>query len=145
MEEVLKKAYSLSLKYLQHRMRTKWEMTNYLRRHMFSEDIIAQCIALLCQHRYVDDQEYCKTYVEYGKSRLKSIRQVYNELMQRGIDRHIISQYLVDYPEEEIILKLLSKRSLSKNNDRRRLTAYLLNRGFQYETVKKVLDGVNLT
>ncbi|SHF03225.1 regulatory protein [Caldanaerobius fijiensis DSM 17918] len=140
MEDCLKEIFDLSLRYLMHRMRTKREMVDYLKKHLYDSEVIDQCISMLCAYNYIDDEEYCKHYIEYSKEKLKSMKQIYYELMQKGVDKHIITKYLIDYDENEIIFKLLNKKSLwERYRDEHKIINYLLRKGFQYENIKKVL------
>lgn len=141
MEECLKGALNAALRYLTSRMRTRQEVLKYLKNHLYEDEVINQCISILCDYNYINDEEYCKHYIQYGKEKLKSMRQIHYELVQKGIDKNIIDKYLIDYDEDEIVSKLLNKKLLSKQNwNNYKIINYLLQKGFKYESIKSALQ-----
>ena len=83
--------------------------------------------------------------------KLKPLRVIKFELKQKGITEEIIEQVLSDSKEEKgdlekakkIIDKKISKyKGLEKQKIREKLGRFLASRGFDYDTIKKAIDGV---
>ena len=73
---------------------------------------------------------------------------LYQELIQKGIDRDLIEKTLNNYREEEEVkpAKELAQRKLKKSyqnldevTTKRRLYGFLQRRGFSYDTIQEVL------
>ena len=99
---------------------------------------------------YIDDLRYAQYFVE-NSCRGRSRRDIEQRLYRRGIDRDIIRQVLEELrPDSEddigAVWAALRKKSVTQDNiggldfdDRRKLYAYLMRKGFSSECVGRVL------
>ena len=142
--------YNLSLRFLSYRLRSEKEMIDYLKRNKLSEQIIARIMAKLIEHKFIDDSEFAKLWIEQRtKYKHKPIRVIEFELGQKGISKEIIDDVLADYDEKKNVdldsAKKLAKkkldfyRVLDPKKRREKVMSHLLRKGFSYEVVKKVL------
>jgi regulatory protein len=144
-EEVFQKA----LKYISYKPRTKFEVVKKLNENDFNQDIISIVLEMLIEKGYVDDSQYAKNWVEnrsFYKPRSKKL--ITWELKNKQISEDIISEVTGEMiPEEELAMLAAEKyaRRLSgyeKDVFFRRLSGYLIRRGFSYSTVNSTVQTV---
>jgi len=137
-------------RFLAIRMRSEKEIRVQLRRKGFEEDVIDETIERLLTVGLIDDNAFVAAYVKDRvafKPRSRSALE--RELASKGINddvaRHVIDSVL--HPEDELILaKALAKKFLQKQSrhphevQQRRLTSFLLRRGFSYQFIRDILE-----
>jgi regulatory protein len=150
LSEIKKEAKELSLKFLSYRMRSEKEVRDKLKSKGFAKDIIDEIIGDLKRVNLLDDYEFASARIRdrlsnnpRGKALLKQ------ELYKKGIKPEIIEKILKEHfagEAEELGLakRLLEKRkkryeSLEENVAKRRMSDFLLRKGFSYDIVKQVL------
>lgn len=133
--------FDKALNYLSYRMRTEYEMRQYLKKKKYEEQFIDECILRLKEDNYINDSEFAEEYVEYGSRSLKSRKQIIYELIKKGVDKNIIEQKLLNYDEEKIISQLIDKKYKNKSVDSNKFILYMQRKGFNYGVVKKLIDG----
>jgi regulatory protein len=143
--EIFDRYYNLSLRFLSYRPRSEKEVVDYLKKKKLSEGTIAQIMQRLTELRFVNDLEFARFWLEHRKKGLNLIK---IELNQKGISRenieHAISELDIKEKESKLINKLIEKklRILSKYDKREaeeKIIAFLMRKGFDYETIKKHL------
>lgn len=144
--DLFEKYYNYSLRFLSYRPRSEKEIRDYLKKKKVSQDIIQQIIAKLKEHKFLNDEEFTKWWVE-SRTRFKprSLRLIKMELKQKGISSDIIdAQVSNDFEQAKKLAekKIARYKGLSKNQLYQKLGGLLSRRGFNYETVKKVIDEV---
>ncbi|MDO4527917.1 MAG: regulatory protein RecX, partial [bacterium] len=111
---------------------------------LFSEDDIEAVISRLKVKNYLSDRKFAEFYIENRNLKKGiSLRQLSQELSQKGIDRTLIDELLTTSPrsEKEEIQKIIVKRL--KNPAKatpEKLTRYLLSKGFPYDLAKECID-----
>lgn len=114
------------------------------------DKMISLIISKLKEYKFIDDLEFVRFWIEQRtKFKNKPIRVIEFELRQKGISKDLIEEALSKFDEKkdldlENAKKLAEKkldfyRSLSSQKRREKVTNYLLRKGFNYDTVKKVL------
>ncbi len=125
------------------------------------EFIIEKVISKLKEQKFVNDGEFARWWVESRlRFRPRSINLIKRELLQKGIERDIIDAQISNLPAKqdlasrdrflissdlELAKKLIEKRvekfkSLPKSEIYRKVGSYLARRGFDWETIKQVID-----
>lgn len=149
--EQARKARSVAMDYLGYRARSEHEVRQKLLCSGFTDEVADDVLARLRELGYLDDRAYARSYVTarfrtrgYGPRRLRS------DLMRRGLARHVIDDVLAGLEEEEDLLDAARQHArkrwprLAREPDayarRRKLTAYLLRRGFTHDTVRRVVE-----
>ncbi len=144
-------ARGVALVYLGYRARTEHEVRQKLARSGFDEAVAEPTVARLRELGYLDDAAYARAYVEarfrnrgYGPGRLRS------DLRRRGVARGLIDAVLEALVDQEDMLEAARSHAekrwprLAAEADpfkrRRKLTQYLLRRGFSYETARRVVE-----
>ncbi len=137
-----------ALDFLSIRSRSYREMENYLFRKGFSSDIIREVLNRLNEKGYLDDLEFAKKFITYkrkrkviGKNLLKK------ELFRKGISREIVRKAIretgsdsIDFEEVVQLAKKKLKGLKNSKNKATKLAYYLNQRGFEQETINKVIE-----
>lgn len=138
------RAKERSLYLLKDRARTEAEIARKLREGFYPEPVIGRVLGFLREYRLVDDEEYGRRYVEiYGQSR--SARWIQNSLRKRGLTAPQIEQALEQGNIEEgaQIEAFLRRKHYDAETaapeEKRKIFAALLRRGYSYEVVSKYL------
>lgn len=98
---------------------------------------------------YIDDEAYAPKLAEYLiHTKRFGLRKAKYEMLHRGLDEQLVENVLDRYGEDEIdeeITLLLSRRyrdKLSDPDDRRRTTAALARRGYDFRAVKRCIQAL---
>ena len=146
-DDQIEEGYQRALKYISYKPRTKFEVVKKLKENEFDEDIISIVLEMLVEKGYVNDSQYAKNWVENRsvyKPRSKKL--ITWELKNKQLSEDIISEVTGEMmPEEELAMLAAEKyaRRLSgyeKEVFFRRLTGYLIRRGFSYSTVNSTVQ-----
>ncbi len=141
--------YQKALKYISYKPRTMHEVNRKLNENDFNQDIIPIVLEMLVEKGYVNDSQYAKNWVENRsvyKPRSKKL--VTWELKNKKISEDIIREVTGDMMPEEKLATLAAEkyaRRLSgyeKEVFFRRLSGYLIRRGFSYSTVNSTVQTV---
>lgn len=134
-------ALEKSVKYLGVRMRSAYEIRQYLRTKGYNNEDIAEVVAFLEECKYVDDAAYAGAFI---RDRLNfnpcGSKKMYAELRKRGISGEVISAALAENMYEEIEIDAAIKVALKQRTDNKdKLLRYLLGRGFTYAAARSAL------
>jgi len=149
--EQKRKAKEIALNFLSYRSRSEKEISERLKKKGFNPGNIEEVISDLKRVNLLDDYEFaCQWIKDRLKSRPRGLALIRQELIRKGIKKEIIEKALDEsYPEEDevkLASELIKKREkrytgLDKKLARKRMSDFLLRRGFPYEVVKETLDG----
>lgn len=133
--------------------RSHWEIRTRLIEHGVYGEELEQVIAELISDNFLDEERFAKAYVS-GKFRIKrwgkiKIRQ---ELKLRKISEYSMRKAFaeIDYDDYlNTLHNLLEKknehlRAKDKWDRRKKLTAYATQKGYEYDMIKEVLEGLGL-
>lgn len=144
-----RKAKEAALNLLSYRARSEKEISQKLKGKGYSQAIIEDVITDLRRVNLLEDYEFaCGWIRDRLKNRPRGVALLRQELIRKGIEKEIIEKALEEfYPEDEevkIASELIRKRGkryreLDRKIARKRMTDFLLRRGFSYEVVKVVL------
>lgn len=143
------KAYDRAVRYLSFRPRSVAEVRRYLARTEDDPEVITAVIGRLTENGYLDDGEFARFWVENRQRfRPKGVAALRQELRQHGVDPETIAATLADMnPSEAAYQAGLSQATrLAKlaHTDpvscRRKLSEFLLRRGFDHDTVQETVS-----
>lgn len=154
-EEILhtllpKRAKLRCMNLLQSKDYTESQLRRKLSEGGYPESVIDEALDYVKSYHYVDDERYCKQYIEY-QSTNRSRQRIITDLMHRGIEKELILQTyeemsdVVD-PDAELkqILKFLQKKkydaSLADYKEKQKIYASLARKGFGQEQIRRALD-----
>jgi len=146
-EAEFKKILDKLLNFATLRPRSEKEIKDYLKRKKSPESITEELFKRLNNLELIDDTEFARWWVEQRQSfSPKTKRVLSNELRIKGIDREIIKEILeeTEIDEEKIAKELIIKKmykweKLDDKIRRQKITQYLAGRGFDWNTIGKVV------
>lgn len=146
-EKLLNKA----LRYLSFRPRSEKEIRDYLLKKKADEQTLEKIVKNLKEHKFIDDESFVKWWIEQRtviKPRAEKF--IRFELRRKGINQDLIDKnfegdLVSDYEKAK---NLADKRLVrySKLTDRNKiyekLGRFLASKGFNYDTIKEVIDQI---
>lgn len=142
LESEKRSALDKALTHITRSMKTEKEVRDYLKRKGYLEEVAEYVVGKMKEYSYLDDGAYAETYAQSAVKR-KGKKMISLELKRKGVSDEEISAALTDLQgEEESAQKLLEKYFRGKVADEktmRKAYAYLLGKGYDYETAKNAL------
>lgn len=150
-DEGVLKARSSALHFLTYASRTEHQVRERLAKQKFHRRIIHQVIRELYDLGYIDDRKYAMEYAEarfknkgYGPDRIR------RELISDGVSHQCVEAAIDQNSSEELLqerAKTLAERFLVRVHGtypekRKKLTAYLVRRGYEYIMAKQLVSEV---
>jgi regulatory protein len=150
--EIRQECLDKALKYLGGRLHSQQELKRKLSRQEYSPALIDEVLADLSRLGYVDDQRFAKTKaMASAKHKHHGPRRAMVELMKAGVKREVAQGAVGDVYEgndntavaRELAMKQAARlRKLDPEVARRRLVGMLSRRGFDYDSIRPVVDEV---
>jgi regulatory protein len=143
--DTAERAAGRALDLLSYRPRSEAEIRERLTER-YDPETAGEVLERLRRSGLVDDREFARYWVqnrlEHNPRGAAALRQ---ELYQKGVDESAIEEALAEYDEEEAATRAAETarrklRGLPPDVFRRRLTDYLLRRGFSYGVVRAVVQ-----
>jgi regulatory protein len=150
-------AYQDALNFVSYRPRSSKEIIDKLTHKGFERELANQVVDQLKDQRLLNDVEFARMYVRdrlKGKPMGKALLR--KKLMEKGISfqlsERVLKEYVTDENEETAAQTLLARKlktgaaRLSKLDSaarQKRLTEYLLRRGFSIEIASKTARSMN--
>ncbi len=132
-----------ALRYLAYRPRTVREMARKLTDKGYDPVTVDLVLAFLKEHKFLDDAAFTVMWIRSRTGEKPcGRRRIYAELVQKGVDRELIEQYLADLSpekEEEMAAALAARKCRRDSFDYQKLGGFLVRRGFTPGLVKKIL------
>jgi regulatory protein len=137
------KWYDRTLNLLSFRLRSEWELRDYLKRKECPPTVTEKILNKLSVNGYVNDEQFAKRWVENRRlMKATSRRKLAQELQQKRIPRDIIDTVLADdkdqTDEREVLRELVAKKR-QRYPDQIKLMQYLARQGYSYDDIKTVL------
>ena len=136
------------MRYLAGRPHTVAEIHRHLRSKKFDTDTIDHAIGRLRAQRYVDDEAFARWWLEQrDRFKPRGDRALRTELAQKGVARDVVDIVLGERAPDadvELARRALSRpltrwTDMSDADKRRKIHAYLVSRGFDYDTIEEVV------
>ena len=140
--------YEAAVLYLGNRPRSVSEIRRHLRGKRYDDEAIDGAIDKLRAQRYVDDLDFAKYWVEQrSRFRPKGDRALVSELSSKGVARETIDAALGEMPAESETdrarpanaRQLRRWESLEPPERKRKIHAFLAQRGFGYDVIDEVI------
>lgn len=153
-DEILKaeeeiNAYNYALSVLARNAKSEKQLRTKMQEKGYDRQFIDNAIIRLKQQKYIDDERYSEMLInskinnsKYGKRKIKGT------LYEKGINPEIIDEKLSQISEEDELeraynLAAKKLRTLKEEDTRKisiKLSNYLVNKGFEFSTVKKAVS-----
>ena len=146
-KDELEKAYLRSLRLIDTRPRSSYEVASRLKKAGYGDNIIASVMDRLKSANLVCDAEFARTWVENRCIfRPRSKRALVLELHQKGVADSEIQSVVCDLDEASLAQRTAEKyaprcKELPFDEFRKKMSGYLLRRGFGYGTVTEVVQA----
>ena len=123
-----------------------------LKEGLYPDEVIDEAVEYVISYGYVDDLRYAKSYIRSNRT-TRGRHEIEQKLRSKGISQDIISEAFEnegpgEEEEEELIRRYLIKKCRSINiideAARRKIFAYMYNKGFAPDRVSPILDEVLL-
>lgn len=144
--ECMEKAFSQ----LSARGRSVDELRQYLKKKNFSEKHVEETLDYMKEKGYLNDYDFSMSFV---KEKIKSGKSgkdiIIRDLHRKGVGRKIIDKVIresgADVTDDDALFGLAMKKYMSvkdKENCFVKVSAYLRGRGFDYESINRVLRRI---
>ncbi|MCX5693645.1 MAG: regulatory protein RecX [Candidatus Omnitrophica bacterium] len=140
------RAYAFLL--LKFRLRSENELKARLKQKGFSTELAQATVNFLKDKKFIDDRVFARGWVSSRLKRPLGLRKIRQELMQKGLDKEVISEALAQakecYNERQLVEQLAQQKfSKLKNIDplkaKARVYGYLMRRGFSPDIISDVV------
>jgi regulatory protein len=161
--------YNRALRFLSYRPRSEKEIRDYFSKNNkqrliinkqetranVKEETINAIVKKLKEYKFINDEEFAKIWIKQRtKIKPRAWRVIQYELKQKGISDEIIKglQFSEEENDQDLDLesaKILVQRklkrygSLPKYEQREKIGRFLAGKGFNWNTIKKVIDEIN--
>lgn len=138
------KAYNQALGQIARRVRSEWEVRDYLKRKGYDPELIDEIVKRLYGIDLLNDAEFARMWIDNRRLlKATSTRRLQMELRQKHISDDIIRSSLAnDLADERAIVHdlVVRKRKIARFQDDQKLIAYLMRQGFNYDDIKQALS-----
>jgi regulatory protein len=145
-DALVESAVDRALRYLSYRPRSESEVRVRLSRYGYNDHIVACALDRLRGSGLIDDASFAAFWRENRASfSPRSSRLVAQELRQKGVSSEIIAETMETLDNEAEAYRAGYKKAHSMDRTdyygfRRKLGAFLLRRGFDYEVIRLVVE-----
>lgn len=122
----------------------------------YPENIIDQTIEYVRSYHYIDDRRYAMSFITW-KSSTDSKNTIRRKLIEKGVAKDVIDSCIEEYYveddlnrncERELIERLITKKCRNTTEleyeERQKLIASIMRKGFTYYDVEAVLSGLSI-
>jgi regulatory protein len=132
-------------RYLSYRPRSEGEMRSRLSQRGFKDSVIDRTINTLLQQGLLDDYKFAEFWKENRLAfKPRSKRLIKKELLDKSVSPDVVEQVIQDIDDEDnaYVLgrnRLHSLEGLDYADFYRRLSSFLVYRGFPYEITRRII------
>jgi len=138
------KLYNQALRYVALRLRSRWEVEQYLSRKQASPALIEQLLNKLSNIGMIDDEKFAEAFVSNRRLlRPTPRRKIIAELRQKHVAGEVIERIVGNDSSDEqaaLLAVIERKRRQTKYQDDLKLMQYLARQGFGYSDIKSALN-----
>ncbi len=134
------------MNYVLFKMRTVAEVRRKAQMLKLQDEYIDEAIEYLIEAGYLNDEKYCKKYVENVMRLQQSSRnEIKIDLLKKGVSEDIIDEYVftdetLEFEEQCAVILANKKHKLG--TEQLKIKKYLLSKGYSYESVSKAIDNL---
>lgn len=140
--------YNKCIKYISYRIRSKYEIINYLNKFKLDYFTIENIIEMLEENNLINDEIFVKAFINdkinfttSGPYKIKL------ELMKHNIDKYLIDKYLDNIDKQliynkisKIVEKILKNKKYPKSVLKNKIYKTLINNGYYNEDIMYILN-----
>jgi regulatory protein len=142
-QDSIESSYDRALDYLSYRPRSRAEVVGYLQKRGMTEEQVEIIMERLQSAGFVDDAAFARYWVENREQfRPRGLRALRYELQGKGVSGEVIDEALASVDASSSAYRAASRKAQQLSTvDRvvfqRKLTEYLLRRGFDYQVAQE--------
>jgi regulatory protein len=142
------KCLEAAYRYLSYRPRSEQEVKLRLKKHGFDRQLIEAVVVRLKEQNLVDDSAFARFWKDSRlSSKPRSKRLIRRELRAKGVAAETVEQVTDDIDDAVNAYRLGRKRvpallGLDYPDFYRRLSGYLVYRGFPHEIIKRIIPAL---
>jgi regulatory protein len=142
--KLIDKAYN----YLSYRQRSRQELERYLSRHSDDKSQIDEILERLTRSGTVQDADMAASWIRDRQAiRPRSRRMLEQELRAKGIAKEVVAEALEALSDDDELkaAQQIAERKMKqeKFRDKRKLSQYLAQQGFNYDLIRRVLETLD--
>ncbi len=147
-EDIEERLYRRAQRLIGRRPRAEHELRQRFERDKIPQDVQHAVVQRLKDHGLIDDHAFAEAWIENRQVfRPRSALALRTELRQKGVSNEIIEQHLADFDDGQAAIRAARKgarryRSMDQETFRKRLSGYLLRRGFGHSIVSSVVARI---
>lgn len=150
--EVIGKRAKLRVLHLLNDMgRTEAQLRQKLERDGYTTDVVEEAVSYVKSFGYINDENYARIYIDNRKNR-KSRKEIFANLLQKGIDREVVERVFEECYEGEdarkAIAQILKKKhydpETADRKETQKILGYLSRKGFGYEDIFSVSEMLDI-
>ena len=137
-------ATNLAMNYVSSKIITAKQLKDYLRNKGYKTNVITKVVDKFNEYGVLNDENFASAYVNIKQNSL-SKRAIEQKLMQKGVNKDIASSCLEDFDDTQVAIKTAEKFMKNKECTEENITKlmrHLSYKGFDYETISKVLNNL---
>lgn len=147
-EERARKAYEMLVKYLALSARSEKECKNKLYDKGYHKNEVEYAIERAKKYKYIDDEEYVRTYLMFNKNRYGAKKIAYKLVNEKGVDKRIVDIILSDNLDEDFQIesamktaqKYAKQKKITDKSGAQKIGAHLYQKGFDTSIINKVMS-----
>ena len=146
-EERAQKAYESLVKYLALSARSEKECKNKLYDKGYHKNEVEYAIERAKKYKYIDDEEYVRTYLLFNKNRYGAKKIAYKLINEKGVDKNTVENVIADNIDEDFQVenamkmaqKYIKQKKIVDKKDAQKVGAHLYQKGFDARIINKVI------
>ena len=150
-EVIGKRAKLRALHLLNDMGRTEAQLRQKLERDGYTTDVVEEAVSYVKSFGYINDENYARIYIDSRKNR-KSRKEIFANLLQKGIDREVVERVFEECYEGEdarkAIAQILKKKhydpETADRKETQKILGYLSRKGFGYEDIFSVSEMLDI-
>ena len=150
-EVIGKRAKLRALHLLNDMGRTEAQLRQKLERDGYTTDVVEEAVSYVKSFGYINDENYARIYIDSRKNR-KSRKEIFANLLQKGIDREVVDRVFEECYEGEdarkAIAQILKKKhydpETADRKETQKILGYLSRKGFGYEDIFSVSEMLDI-
>jgi len=137
-------ATNLSMNYVSSKLISAKQLKDYLRGKGYKGDVITKVVDKFNEYGVINDENFASSYINI-KQHSMSKRALEQKLMQKGVNKEITKNYLDEFDDYEVAVRMAEKFMRSKEwteENVTKLLRHLSYKGFDYDTINKVINNL---
>lgn len=151
-EERIHECFEAAVKYIAVSPRSEKEVKEKLYGKGFHRNEVEDAIDRCKGYRYIDDEAYVRSYIDYYCAKLGRKMIAYKLTNDKGINATLASNLIADLISDEDELSkcsdmaaaYIAKKRIKERKDFNKVSAYLYGKGFEFDVINKTLNAFNL-